>query len=190
MVFLHKFVASFSLARGLYRKPVALVAFISFLNPIYGSLALTSPEKPKTETSLSKIDDDATRPNLAFCFSDSELIGCHFFHIPETALRQISSLAEKGIRENESVVKPLIEIQLTGKEIDEETGYIYFGARYYDPKVSSWVSTDPALGEYLPAGTPTEDNNLPNSGGFFKSINSNLYHYAMLNPVAFIDPDG
>jgi hypothetical protein len=28
---------------------------------------------------------------------------------------------------------------------------MYFGARYYDPKVSSWISTDPALGkDYIP----------------------------------------
>ena len=45
--------------------------------------------------------------------------------------------------------------KFTGKEMDEETGYTYFGARYYDPQMSTWISTDPALGEYLPnANTP------------------------------------
>ena len=29
-----------------------------------------------------------------------------------------------------------------GKELDEETGLYYYGARYYDPKMSVWYSTD------------------------------------------------
>jgi len=33
----------------------------------------------------------------------------------------------------------------TGKEPDPETGLYYFGARYLDPKVSRWISGDPAL---------------------------------------------
>jgi RHS repeat-associated protein len=28
------------------------------------------------------------------------------------------------------------------KELDEETGLYYYGARYYDPKTSLWLSTD------------------------------------------------
>ena len=28
----------------------------------------------------------------------------------------------------------------TGKELDDETGYSYFGARYYDPNTSIWLS--------------------------------------------------
>jgi len=43
-------------------------------------------------------------------------------------LQQPGALAGKGVRENESGVKPLIEIQLIGKELDEETGYYYYGA--------------------------------------------------------------
>ena len=38
----------------------------------------------------------------------------------------------------------------TSKELDSETGYYYFGARYYDPRVSTWISPDPILGDYLP----------------------------------------
>ena len=29
------------------------------------------------------------------------------------------------------------------KEFDEETGLYYYGARYYDPRLSLWISTDP-----------------------------------------------
>ena len=41
--------------------------------------------------------------------------------------------------------------RFTGKERDAETGLNYYGARYLDPKVSLWLSTDPAMGEYIPS---------------------------------------
>ena len=37
----------------------------------------------------------------------------------------------------------------TSKELDEETGLYYFGARYYDPRTSVWQSPDPILLTYL-----------------------------------------
>ena len=40
--------------------------------------------------------------------------------------------------------------KFTAKELDEETGLYYYGARYLDPKYSMWISTDPALEEYIP----------------------------------------
>ena len=35
-----------------------------------------------------------------------------------------------------------------GKELDEETGLYYYGARYYDPKMSVWFSVDPLEEKY------------------------------------------
>ena len=55
------------------------------------------------------------------------------------------------------------------KELDEETGMYYYGARYYDPRLSLWVSTDP-LGETAPHIT--------------------VYCYTANNPTILIDPDG
>ena len=43
-----------------------------------------------------------------------------------------------------------LNYKFTAKELDEETGLYYYGARYLDPKYSMWISTDPALGEYIP----------------------------------------
>jgi RHS repeat-associated protein len=37
----------------------------------------------------------------------------------------------------------------TGKELDEDTGLYYYGARYYDPLTSVWQSPDPILVDYL-----------------------------------------
>ncbi|PZR25401.1 MAG: hypothetical protein DI535_18185 [Citrobacter freundii] len=55
------------------------------------------------------------------------------------------------------------------KERDAETGLYYYGARYYDPRTSIWISVDPRAEKY-PGVSP--------------------YNYALLNPVRLIDPDG
>ena len=55
------------------------------------------------------------------------------------------------------------------KEFDEETGLYYYGARYYDPRVSLWISVDPMQEENLSVST---------------------YAYTLNNPVRFKDEDG
>lgn len=55
------------------------------------------------------------------------------------------------------------------KEFDEDTGLYYYGARYYDSRLSLWISTDPLQEKY---------------------VNITSYCYTYNNPVIFIDPDG
>jgi RHS repeat-associated protein len=57
----------------------------------------------------------------------------------------------------------------SGKEKDVETGYGYFGARYYDSGLSIWLSVDPMSDKY-PSMSP--------------------YNYCANNPVILVDPDG
>ncbi|WP_081984420.1 RHS repeat-associated core domain-containing protein [Treponema sp. OMZ 838] len=77
-----------------------------------------------------------------------------------------------------------LPFRFTGKEMDEETGLYYYGARYLDPKYSRWLSGDPALSYYV------DGKSNGSSGGIYNPINFNLYHYADNNPIRYIDPTG
>src|SRR5574340_319760 len=70
----------------------------------------------------------------------------------------------------------------TGKELDEETGLYYYGARYYDPRTSVWQSADPILDDYL--------SGKRGMGGVYTPPNLNLYAYSHTNPLIYSDPDG
>ena len=59
--------------------------------------------------------------------------------------------------------------KFNAKELDSETGFYYYGARYYNPRLSIWNSVDP-LAEKYPSWSP--------------------YAYCGNNPINYIDPDG
>ncbi len=56
-----------------------------------------------------------------------------------------------------------------GKELDEETGLYYYGARYYNPRISLWYGVDP-LAE--------------------RTSNFSPYAYTYNNPIIYTDPEG
>src|SRR5699024_10698091 len=59
--------------------------------------------------------------------------------------------------------------KFNGKEYDAETGNYYYGARYMNPKWSTFLTPDPALERY-PSISP--------------------YAYTLNNPVRYVDPTG
>ncbi len=66
--------------------------------------------------------------------------------------------------------KNITGFSFTGKELDSETGYSYFGARYLDHELmTTWLSVDPMADKY-PSISP--------------------YAYCAWNPVKLVDPDG
>ncbi|MDR1877133.1 MAG: DUF4474 domain-containing protein [Flavobacteriaceae bacterium] len=69
------------------------------------------------------------------------------------------------------------------------------GARYLNPQTGLWLSTDPAMGEYVPQAPINDDakkynQSLAGMGGVFNVVNLHVYHYAGNNPVKYTDPDG
>lgn len=60
-----------------------------------------------------------------------------------------------------------LDYRFNGKELDPETGNYYYGARYYDPKISIWLSVDPILKHH-----------------------ESPYSFMSGNPIMIMDPDG
>jgi len=58
--------------------------------------------------------------------------------------------------------------KFSSKRLDDETGFSFFGRRYYAPDIGRWITPDPA--------------------GF--ADGPNLYAYVHNQPLAYIDPDG
>jgi len=59
--------------------------------------------------------------------------------------------------------------KFNAKELDEDTGLYYYGARYYNPRLSIWYGVDPLAEEYF-GWSP--------------------YNYTFDNPIKYTDPDG
>lgn len=62
-------------------------------------------------------------------------------------------------------------VKLNAKELDEETGMYYYGARYYEPRLSLWMSVAP-ISNY---DTRNSENYLDgeHNGGIFLVIELN-----------------
>jgi RHS repeat-associated protein len=73
--------------------------------------------------------------------------------------------------------------------LDEETGLYYYGARYYNPRESVWLSTDPLSG-YNPIFETEHYIDGQHNGGVFNEKNLNTYGYTYQNPVKWSDPNG
>jgi RHS repeat-associated protein len=71
--------------------------------------------------------------------------------------------------EQRSVTSYYTPYTFSAKERDTETGYSYFGARYYDADISVWLSVDPLSDKYP---------------------SMSAYMYCAGNPVMLVDPDG
>jgi RHS repeat-associated protein len=99
------------------------------------------------------------------------------------------------LREKNAHRETPADFELSRKELDEETGFYYYGARYLNPKTSVWISADPAVGDYIPQAPVNDDakrrnGNLPGMGWVYNDVNFHVYHYSANSPVKYIDPEG
>ena len=90
--------------------------------------------------------------------------------IPMETLSQSHRLCFMLLCYNHAKTTTFSAQSFTGKERDSETGFSYFGARYYDSDIlTGWLSVDPLADKY-PSLFP--------------------YAYCGWNPVKLVDPDG
>ena len=90
--------------------------------------------------------------------------------IPMETLSQSHRLCFMLLCYNHAKTTTFSAQSFTGKERDSETGFSYFGARYYDSDLmTGWLSVDPMADKYP---------------------NLSPYAYCGWNPVRLVDPDG
>ncbi|GEM_PF-3343983 len=79
--------------------------------------------------------------------------------------------------------------KFNAKELDSETGLYYYGARYYNPKLSIWYGVDP-LAVYNPVMETEFYGDGQHNGVVFYWGNLNPYTYCYQNPIIYVDPNG
>lgn len=82
--------------------------------------------------------------------------------------------ARPGWRRQTTLGLSICLIASQARKLTRRLGLYYYGARYLDLRYSRWISTDPALGEYIPSAgkaTASEASSLPGIGGIFNTVN-------------------
>jgi RHS repeat-associated protein len=121
----------------------------------------------RLEGILSVIGEDNTERDLYFYHSDHLGSSSFISDASGTAIQHLQYLpfGETFVdQRNSSYNTPY---KFSAKEKDDETGYSYFGARYYWPEVSVWLSVDPLSDKYP---------------------SMSAYMYCAGNPVILVDP--
>lgn len=147
----------------------------------YKPIPLAEQEKILLEESKSD-DDDSASPSEKLAEARASTAPIYYYHPDHlgtaTALTDFNGIAYQfflNLPFGETMAQQLgsnyynSPYKFNGKELDEETGLYYYGARYYDPRTSMWLSVDEKFEKY-PFASP--------------------YNYCLQNPINAIDPDG
>lgn len=137
----------------------------------------------ETRLATKTVKPDSTYENHIFYFHADHLGSSGYVtdeHARLTEHIEYFASGETWVKEHPGQPTP-VPYGYGAKELDEETGLYYHGARYYNPRTSVWQSPDPILGSYLDGGP---------AGGVQNSLNLALYSYGHNNPVKYTDPDG
>lgn len=132
--------------------------------------AVAQARKAQAHAVAKSFKDPDNYENLQFFYHPDHLgSSCFITNLEGEVVQHIEYVpfGEVFIEERNSVWNtPYL---FNAKEFDEETGMYYYGARYYEPRLSLWMSTDPMEEKYPDYST---------------------YIYAAQNPIAYSDPTG
>jgi RHS repeat-associated protein len=87
----------------------------------------------------------------------------------------------------------LTSVGYTGQRLDGDSGLMYYGARYYDPVLSYFISSDinvpgvPQLTLGFRPNQPASQGKGVESGS---SLSINRFSYTLNNPIKYDDPNG
>ena len=132
--------------------------------------AVAQARKAQTRAVSRSFKDPDNYENLQFFYHPDHLGSSSFItNLDGEVVQHIEYVpfGEVFIEERNNVWNTLY--LFNAKEFDEETGMYYYGARYYDPRLSLWMSTDPMQEKYS---------------------HINTYCYAFNNPLNFVDLHG
>ena len=131
----------------------------------------SEPESPNNaQPGYGYIPADTTDTEDIFFYHSDHLGSTSYITDAKANITQFDAYLPYGeLLVDEHTSSEDMPYKFNGKEFDEETGLYYYGARYYDPRVSLWMSTDP------------EQNKYPQYTS---------YLFVGSNPINAIDPDG
>ena len=128
----------------------------------------TNPEDP--QPGYGYIADDTTSIEDTYFFHSDHLGSTSYITDANGSVTQYDAYLPYGeLLVDEHSSSEDMPYKFNGKELDEETGLYYYGARYMDPIASMWYGVDPMAEKYVTTGG---------------------YVYTLDNPVKLVDRDG
>ncbi|MPT35023.1 MAG: RHS repeat-associated core domain-containing protein, partial [Flavobacterium sp.] len=138
------------------------------INTIYTKFGLTPPPlDPIVENTMANYSYDPDNIDAYYFHPDHLGSSSYISNAGGTVSQHMEYLPFGETLVDEHINSISSPFKFNGKEKDEETGNYYYGARYYDPKLSMFISVDP----------------LAEKTG-------DAYGYCDNNPINLIDPDG
>ena len=131
----------------------------------------SNPQNPEeVEAGYGFIPDDSNEAEETFFYHSDHLGSTSYITDDKGNITQYTAYLPYGeLLVDEHSSSEDLPYKFNGKELDEETGLYYYGARYMQPVASVWYGVDPLMEKY-PHASP--------------------YVYCANNPIKFIDPDG
>ncbi|WP_238988056.1 RHS repeat-associated core domain-containing protein [Prevotella koreensis] len=129
------------------------------------------PEDPdNAQPGYGYISTDTTNVEDIFFFHSDHLGSTSYFTDAKANIIQFDAYLPYGeLLVDEHTSSEDMPYKFNGKELDQETGLYYYGARYMNPVTSLWYGVDP-----------------------MQELKSNIgsYAYCLSNPITFVDPNG